>query len=126
MCVELTENQESQLLTYSNILRIENDVKVEALGKTTNTSQPNQLVPWGIHKIKADTIPSTIIGSGVKVAIIDSGIDLTHPDLKNAIKGGYNAIKLNQTYTDDFGHGTHVAGIVAAANNSIGVVGFSP
>jgi len=51
---------------------------------------------------------------------------LTHPDLKTNIKGGYNAIYPTKSANDDNGHGTHVAGTIAALNNTIGVVGVGP
>ncbi|SFR18261.1 Subtilase family protein [Desulfoscipio geothermicus DSM 3669] len=57
---------------------------------------------------------------------MDTGIDLSHPDLLANIKGGYNAIKPNKSPADDNGHGTHVAGIIAAVNDNIGVVGVAP
>lgn len=64
----------------------------------------------------------------IKVAILDSGIDINHPDLKKNIKGGFNAFDSNNTYADDSvnGHGTHVAGIIAAVDNNIGVTGVAP
>ena len=69
---------------------------------------------------------STTTGDPVKVAVIDTGIELSHPDLKNNIKGGYNAINPLKSANDDNGHGTHVAGIIAAENNSVGVIGAGP
>lgn len=65
-------------------------------------------------------------GSGVKVAVIDTGIDLCHPDLKDGSQGGTNLVKKGALPLDDNGHGTHVAGIVAAAQNGFGVVGVAP
>lgn len=129
MSVELTEKQEKALLKENDILRIENDIEVKALGKNSSSSKEkksSQIVPWGISSIKADMVPYSTTNSDVKVAIIDSGVDITHPDLSASIKGGYNAINQEMPYTDDYGHGTHVAGIIAATNNSIGVVGVSP
>lgn len=66
---------------------------------------------------------NTSTADTVKVAIIDTGIDLDHPDLAANVKGGVNTIYSWRTADDDNGHGSHVAGIVAAVNNSIGVVG---
>jgi thermitase len=60
------------------------------------------------------------------VAIIDSGIDMNHPDLKSLIVKPYNAMSPGQPPYDDIGHGTHVAGIVSAlTNNKIGVASLS-
>src|SRR6266540_233828 len=90
-------------------------------------------IPTGISRIRADhsTQPSAyasgFTGRGVKVAILDTGIDLTHPDLvPNLDIGlGRNCITTGPPQ-DGHGHGTHVAGIVAAAANGIGVIGVAP
>lgn len=64
----------------------------------------------------------------VVIAVIDTGIDLTHPDLKNKVVQGYNILTQGQSQPmDDNGHGTHASGIVAAeTNNKIGVAGTAP
>ncbi|MBU6998187.1 MAG: S8 family serine peptidase [Theionarchaea archaeon] len=91
-----------------------------------------QVLPWGVDRIDAELAWSTSTGAGVKVAIVDTGIDRDHPDLVANIKGGFNAIaprgryKDPSDFDDDHGHGTHCAGIVAAVNNDIGVVGVAP
>jgi subtilisin family serine protease len=59
------------------------------------------------------------------VWIVDTGIDLSHPDLNIAIPLGFNAINPKYSPNDDNGHGTHVAGIVGAIDNSVGVVGVA-
>lgn len=65
-------------------------------------------------------------GDSIRVAIIDTGIDVDHPDLVDNIKGGYNATSKKKSYDDDNGHGTHVAGIIGAVDNEIGVIGVLP
>ena len=65
-------------------------------------------------------------GDGVKVAIIDTGIDYTHSDLNDSYKGGYDFVNNDDDPMDDAGHGTHCAGIVAAEDNGAGVVGVAP
>ena len=67
-------------------------------------------------------------GQGITVAVIDTGVDLNHPDLKDNLVSGYNAISDStdpQSLMDDNGHGTHVAGIIAAERNGLGVVGLA-
>lgn len=113
------------LVKIKGVKRVDDDVMVEALGKTPAVP-PAQSLPWGVDRIEADLVWGTSIGVGVKVAVVDTGIDLTHPDLAANIKGGYNAINPLKSANDDNGHGTHVAGIIAATNNKIGVVGVGP
>ena len=91
-----------------------------------------QVLPWGVDRIDADLAWSTTKGTGVKVAIVDTGIDMDHPDLAANIKGGINTIAVKGRYKDpndfddDHGHGSHCAGIVAAIDNDIGVIGVAP
>ncbi len=65
-------------------------------------------------------------GEGVKIAIIDTGCDLDHTDLKNNIIQGKNFIDFTKDPYDVVGHGTHTAGTIAAENNGIGMVGIAP
>jgi subtilisin len=69
-----------------------------------------------------------IDGTGVKVAVIDTGIDYTHEDLNANYKGGYDFVFSDSDPFDDSynSHGTHVAGIIAAERNGIGVIGVAP
>ncbi|MGD0494775.1 MAG: S8 family serine peptidase [Candidatus Bathyarchaeia archaeon] len=81
---------------------------------------------WNMPRIKADQAWDTYKGStSVVVAIVDTGIDYNHPDLAAHYKaGGYDWVNNDPDPRDDFGHGTHCAGIVAAViNNGIGVAG---
>ncbi len=113
----------------AGVLRVEDDILVFTLGKPSSsaTTQPTQTLPWGINRIDAELVwPSGNNADPVRVAIVDTGISATHPDLAANIKGGYNAINTTKSWNDDNGHGSHVAGIVAALNNSIGVIGAGP
>lgn len=128
----LSPETEKILKERNEILRIDDDVEVHALAplrvsrRPLPTPTPGQTLPWGIDRIDAEQVWSTTSGKLVKVGIIDTGIDLAHPDLKDNIKGGVNTINPYKSYNDDNGHGTHVAGIIAALNNSFGVVGVGP
>ncbi len=65
-------------------------------------------------------------GEGVKIAVLDSGCDLDHPDLVDNLLQGINFINPGKPPEDDAGHGTHVTGIIIAENNEIGMVGVAP
>lgn len=122
-----------KLASHSAVLKIEEDVVVFALdrgngkGNVQPQPQPSQSLPWGIDRIDAELVwPSGNTADPVKVGIIDTGISTSHPDLQANIKGGINTIRSNKGFNDDNGHGSHVAGIAAALNNSFGVVGAGP
>ena len=84
-------------------------------------------LPWGIVRVGAqDAWSRGIDGRGVKVAVIDTGIDCAHPDLAANCAGGYNAIDSSKPPHDDNSHGTHVAGTIAAVKDGKGVVGVAP
>ena len=84
-----------------------------------------QTLPTGVDRVQADVVPGT--GEGVEVAILDSGIQTTHPDLAANIKGGVDCdAPITGNFQDENGHGTHVAGILAAVDNTEGVVGVAP
>jgi subtilisin len=127
--VWLTPQAEKNLAKRAEVLRIDPDVEVYALENVKIKgvkSQPAQVITWNIERVGATSSWGISTGDPVKVGVIDTGIDLSHPDLKANIKGGYNAIYPGKSPNDDNGHGTHVAGIIAALNNSIGVVGVGP
>lgn len=113
------------LASQSGVLRIDDDVIVEALAKP-QPIQPTEIIPWGIKRIDADLAWGVTAGDPIKVAVVDTGIDLTHPDLALNIKAGYNAINPLKSANDDNGHGSHVAGIIGALDNTIGVIGVGP
>lgn len=84
-----------------------------------------QTASWGIEKIGAPRAwQEKYTGKGVKIAILDTGIDLSHPDLQ--FVKGISFVPNARTIQDEQGHGTHVAGIIAAKNNDIGTVGVAP
>ncbi len=146
LTVELPKQMVSKrnLSTLSNqrgIRYVERDQRMHALGQST---------PWGVDRIDADVAHSNgKTGAGADIAIIDTGIDSTHPDLQaNLGRGrsfsyGIGNILSNQEqsrlqsrrasinfdlypeWQDDNGHGTHCAGVANAVDNSRGVVGVS-
>ena len=102
-----------------NIRYIEEDKHVQLISAQT--------MPWGINRIDADLVwPTGNTGAGVKIAIVDTGIDYNHPDLAANCVSGKSFVSYTTDPMDDYGHGTHCAGIAAAVNNDIGVVGVAP
>ncbi|HEV8670484.1 MAG TPA: S8 family serine peptidase, partial [Candidatus Limnocylindria bacterium] len=85
---------------------------------------PGDTAPTGVRRMNAATATTAHASSTVNVAVIDSGIDLQHKDL-NAVNGT-NCIRRGTAAKDDQGHGTHVAGTIAAKNNGSGVIGIAP
>ena len=114
--VSLPEKAAEALKKNPNIAFVEENVEVMATAQT---------VPWGIPHIKADKAHAAgVTGSGVKVAILDTGIDANHTDLN--VRGGASFVAGEpNALQDGNGHGTHVAGTVAALNNSTGVLGVA-
>jgi subtilisin family serine protease len=127
--VWVSKKGEEELLKSGKVLRIDPDVEVYALENVRIKGakpQPSQTLTWNIDRVDAEISWGISTGDPVKVGVIDTGIDLKHPDLQANIKGGYNAINPLKSPNDDNGHGTHVAGIIAALNNTIGVIGVGP
>lgn len=101
--------------------------ELDGLGQVTTTpNDPDWSQQWGPAKINAATAWNTTTGSSsIIIADLDTGIDLTHPDLAGKTVAGYDFYNNDSDPTDDNGHGTSTAGIIgAASNNGIGVAGM--
>lgn len=85
-----------------------------------------QTIPAGVERVHARDVWSVTRGADINVAVVDTGVDYLHPDLAAVYAGGYNAIAQSGDPMDDHDHGTHVAGVIAAADNDLGVVGIAP
>ncbi|MCL5096539.1 MAG: S8 family serine peptidase [Candidatus Omnitrophica bacterium] len=84
----------------------------------------SQTVPAGVIRIGAAPGDVGYTGEGVGVAVVDTGLDFNHKDLKPLGSTSFTAYR--GSAQDDNGHGTHVGGIIAARNNSVDVVGVAP
>ncbi|MBO8175072.1 MAG: S8 family peptidase [Thermococcus sp.] len=137
--IEIPKRALKKLRTAKGVKKVEYDSEVYLLGKPSGVgkpqpSQPPQTIPWGIDRINAPDIWSITTGESngvIEVAILDTGIDYNHPDLADNIAWAISVVRGRIStnpalYKDRDGHGTHVAGIVAALNNEIGVVGVAP
>ena len=126
----------SDIGTLAGVRSVEKDALVFALRPPKGgggSTQPAETLEWGVNRVDADLAWATSKGFGVNVAIIDTGIDKDHADLIDNLKGGVNFVSKSPAkpadpnkWDDDNGHGTHVAGIVAAVDNEIGVIGTAP
>ncbi|MBI5240936.1 MAG: S8 family peptidase [Elusimicrobia bacterium] len=83
-------------------------------------------LPWGIQRVNAPAAWAKTQGAGVRVAVVDTGIDSSHPDLKANYAGCYNAMDSKKSCMDDNSHGTHVSGTIAGALDGKGVAGVAP
>jgi subtilisin len=106
------------LLKNPKVTWIEPDIEVQAAA---------QVLPWGVNRIDAEVVHAGgNKGAGVKVAVIDTGVDYRHTDLDGNYAGGKDFVNKDLDPMDDNGHGTHVAGTLAAEDNNAGVVGVAP
>lgn len=80
---------------------------------------------WEITKFNIPNYWGQSRGDGVKIAVIDTGVDFNHEDLKECIIDGKNFVDLNEDPIDRVGHGTHVASTIAARDNYYGIVGVA-
>lgn len=86
-----------------------------------------QVVPYGVPLVQATSIWGLAKGAGIKVGVVDTGIDSRHPDLAARLRGGRSFVGDTLPHLQDgVGHGTHVAGTIAATDNGEGVVGVAP
>ena len=128
--VSTTLNAEaiSHIQQHAAIRYIDVDQPVEISAPPFSNTQ-EETPSWGLERIfESDTYPfdywTETDGTGVKVAVFDTGIDGAHEDLH--VAGGYNTISDDPYDVDLNGHGTHVAGIIAGLYNDVGIVGVAP
>ncbi|MDP8967455.1 MAG: S8 family serine peptidase, partial [Actinomycetota bacterium] len=119
----LTAEQAGTLRADPGVLSVSED-RVVTAAAAVPLAPGEPLPPTGVRRIEAATSATAREHSSVNVAVIDSGIDLDHPDL-DAVDGR-NCLLPTAPADDDNGHGTHVAGTIAARNDGAGVVGVAP
>jgi len=130
--IETTEDIKSvrsKLLRNSIVEYVELDYIYHAIGSSKYIpNDPYLEDQWGLFSINAPEAWDIERGdSSIIVAVVDTGIDYTHPDLAaNYQRGGYDFVNGDHDPLDDNGHGTHCAGIIAAVmNNGVGVAGVA-
>jgi hypothetical protein len=123
----LPEPAISALVANPHVTRVEPDARMRAVDIELENA-------WGVTRIGAGAVhDGGNRGAGVKLAIIDSGINYNHPDLDDNYTGGYDFVQGDEDPMDVYGHGTHVAGTACAEDNDngdlngpYGVVGVAP
>jgi subtilisin len=127
----------AKLAKYSDFLSVERDVRIKVSASSLPALMPRhksgfrsvpagQSVPWGVKKVKAPGVWNRSIGSNVKIGVIDTGVDYSHPDLRACLSRGVNIVYPSSPAFDDNGHGTHITGTIAAANSGLGIDGIAP
>jgi serine protease len=134
----LTDAEVARLRASSHVAYVEPVVERHLMAtrsRVTSNSDSIQtgreIIPYGVDMVNGPSVWPVSRGAGkngtpTHVAIIDTGIDYNHPELKHAFKTGIDLVNHDNDPMDDDGHGTHVAGIIAAAMDSEGVVGVAP
>ncbi|MDR9857706.1 S8 family peptidase [Paenibacillus sp. VCA1] len=110
---------------YKNDILIEEDSLVQVHTLANKTSQ-GPGIPYGVKQIQAPKAWSTSTGYRIKIGVIDTGADYYHPDLRGSLAKGINLLNRHMLPFDDNGHGTHIAGTIAAANSTEGMIGVAP
>ena len=117
--------QLAKLAADPDVVRVVPDRAVSAIGKPSpGGGSPGQTVPEGVKRIGAAPGLLAYTGTGIGVAVVDTGVDYNHNDLKPLGTASFSAF--GGSAQDNNGHGTHVSGIIAARNNAQDVVGVAP
>jgi subtilisin len=101
--------------------------KVNAEVLEIQEEAPQQSLDWGVSLVQAPQVWRETRGEGIKVLVLDTGIDYRHPDLAFNFRNGANFTSSDMgDVLDRQGHGTHCAGIIAGLDNNFGIVGVAP
>lgn len=118
-----TETLPPALLTQEPaICSIETDQAVES----SSSALPRRAVPEPLSRIRAPLAWTRSEGEGVSIAVLDSGVDQKHPLLAANLGRGHNLVEPGRPPIDDSGHGTHIAGLIAAQRTTAPVIGVAP
>ena len=121
---DLTAEEAANLRKSPEVRYVEKNVERHLMATVSKPGE--QIVPYGVSLVRAPETWAGRVSVAVNVAVIDSGVDHRHTELRGAWAGGYNVLNPSSEFAmDGVGHGTHVAGIIAAGNNDIGVVGVA-
>lgn len=112
--------------SWQGAVRCEKDAAVSVHALSRSASALDKGFPWGVRRIQAPEAWNRTTGHNVRVGVIDTGVDYRHPDLQHSIDHGINLVYHTLPPQDDNGHGTHIAGTIAAANRMRGMIGVAP
>lgn len=115
----------SAVIPAVQLSNVKHDPRVQFVSEDREVFAVGQTTPTGVSRVQAP-LNTVNKGAGVGVAVIDTGIDLTHPDLQANIIANKSCIRGKKSGNDDNGHGSHVAGTIAALDNGVGAVGVAP
>ncbi len=130
LAASLPEEEISNLKNNPLVAYVQEDVRVQMIRPLAASIEYQNA--WGVERIGSRAVHqqgntgTSATGNRVKIAVIDSGIDSSHPELTGVFAGGTDIVFGDATPDDENGHGTHVAGVIAAALNDTGVVGVAP
>jgi len=130
MAVSVTPYAADRLARDPRVMSVEPDFKRYPAADPAPLADPSveQVMPYGIERVQAPLVwAEGYYGEGVTVCIIDTGLYVAHEDIdENTVIGGRSQDPDSEWDEDGYGHGTHVAGTINAANNGVGVIGVSP
>lgn len=102
-------------------------LKPAGISAVTRRSALTASIPWGVYQVRAHQAWRLATGQNVRIGVIDTGIDATHPDLRHCVGRGVNLVNRSRLPLDDNGHGTHIAGTIAGSGSQPhGVIGVAP
>ncbi|UVI30547.1 S8 family peptidase [Paenibacillus spongiae] len=106
--------------------QVEEDTSICVHNTVLKPAARDKGIPWGVQQIKAPQAWSATTGHRIKIGVIDTGVDYNHPDLRQSLGRGINLLNRSALPYDNNGHGTHIAGTIAAANQMQGMIGVAP
>ncbi|MEF3303252.1 S8 family peptidase [Paenibacillus sp. GYB003] len=120
-------------LRHPSIRFVEEDIAIRVHGsharymqQPATPRQSDASIPWGVRQIRSPEAWKETRGGRIRIGVIDTGIDYSHPDLRGRISRGINLLHRGLLPADDNGHGTHISGTIAASNPESGMVGVAP
>lgn len=118
----------AELRQYPQIVYVEPNELIELPEFSAHLipADPGAASQWALERIEAFDAWDLALGAGVTVAVLDTGVSSTHPELAGRILPGWDFVNGDPDATDDAGHGTYIAGVIAAAHDGQNLAGMAP